>query len=467
MRQKRYAQLSLGQALLFGAQVPDPEEMMDKTLRVVDELLDDAVLVERCHAALLAAHDQSATRGRKGAPTEVVLRMLVLRRLRQWTFEQVEWEVGGNLVYRYFCRLDANKAPDSTALIRAEQQLDGVLRELFERIVALGRKRGATRGRKLRVDTTVVEAPIRYPTDSRLCEDVVRVVQRELRKLDEAGVGLPFERRDVRRSVGRCAREISEVARRRGPEAEEKLKKPYKKLLRITGRLLRHTQVASEVALAAVERMRGSRRRKVLRSLEKLARIDPLGRQVVQQTRARVLRGIPNSPGKIISVFEPYAQILRRGKPHKPTEFGVMVRVAETEGGMVTDIGVVPEKNDAAHLVPSVEQHIKTFGRPPRLVSTDRGFYSTAGEARIRELGVKRAVTPRPGRLSQTRRAYERQRWFRRGRAWRAGGEARISHLKHRFGMARSPARGVAGMERTVLWAGIASNLAAIARSAK
>jgi hypothetical protein len=137
---------------------------------VVDELLYDHVLVEHCHAALLAAHEQSATRGRNGAPTEVVLRMLVLRRLRRWTFEQVEWEVGGNLVYRHFCRLDANKAPDSTALIRAEQQLDGVLRELFERIVALGRKRGATRGRKLRVDTTVVEAPLRYPTDSRLCE---------------------------------------------------------------------------------------------------------------------------------------------------------------------------------------------------------------------------------------------------------------------------------------------------------
>lgn len=140
------------------------------------------------------------------------------------------------------------------------------------------------------------------------------------------------------------------------------------------------------------------------------------------------------------------------------------MKVQEAEGGIITDIGVVPEKMDAPLLVPSLERHIQVFGRPPRLAATDRGFYSTEGERRIQELGVKRAVIPMPGYRSDERKRLEKVRWFRRGRAWRAGGEARIARLKRRFGMARTPNRGEAGMQRTVIWAGIANNLAVMAR---
>jgi hypothetical protein len=155
-----------------------------------------------------------------------------------------------------------------------------------------------------------------------------------------------------------------------------------------------------------------------------------------------VFRGITASVGKLISVFAPYAQILRRGKLHRPTEFGVLVKVQEADGGIVTDLRVVPEKADAPLLVPSVEKHIEVFGR---------------------ELGVQRAVIPKPGYRSEERKRLEKLRWFRRGRAWRAGGEARIARLKHRFGMARTPNRGKGGMARTVIWAGIANNLAVMA----
>jgi IS5 family transposase len=188
----------------------------------------------------------------------------------------------------------------------------------------------------------------------------------------------------------------------------------------------------------------------------------PRARRVVQQTRARIVRGVTNFKTKLISIFEPHAQILRRGKLHRPTEFGQMVKVQEADGGIVTDICVVPEKNDAPLLVPSVERHIEIFERPPHLVATDRGFYSGEGERRIAELGVKRRVIPKPGHKSKTRVTHERQRWFRRGRAWRAGGEARISRLKHRFGMTRSRYKGEQGTDRTVLWAAIANNLVAI-----
>ncbi|MBI2895385.1 MAG: hypothetical protein HYY06_17655 [Deltaproteobacteria bacterium] len=197
--------------------------------------------------------------------------------------------------------------------------------------------------------------------------------------------------------------------------------------------------------------------------LEQIEKMIPRARQVLRQTRARIRRGVTDSKGKLVSIFEPHAQILRRGKLHKPTEFGMMAKVQEAEGGIVTDVGLVPNKADAPLLVPAVERHRKVFGRAPRTAATDRGFYSGEGERKIRELGVRRAVIPKPGHKSDKRMAYERQRWFRRGRAWRVGGEARISRLKHCFGMLRSRYRGEVGMSRTVFWAAIANNLTAVA----
>jgi len=183
----------------------------------------------------------------------------------------------------------------------------------------------------------------------------------------------------------------------------------------------------------------------------------------VRQTRDRIVHGVTTGADKLVSLFEPSAQILRRGKLHRPTEFGALVKIQETEGGIVTEIAVVDGKNDAPLLVPAVEGHGRVFGRPPGLVAVDRGFYSTEGERRVGALGVQHAVMPKPGVRSRERIAHERQRWFRRGRAWRAGGEARIARLKHRFGMARSRYRGERGMVRTVYWAAIVNNLAAIA----
>ena len=184
----------------------------------------------------------------------------------------------------------------------------------------------------------------------------------------------------------------------------------------------------------------------------------------MRQTRARVLGAETRTPGKIVSIFEPWAQIIRKGKLHRPTEFGVVVKVQEAEGGIVTDISVDDARADALLLVPAVEEHQRLFGRVPRTVATDRGFFSGRGERRLIDMGVKYPVLPRPGHRTTERVKYERQRWFKRARAWRAGGEARISRLKNTFGMHRSPYRGRAGIDRCIGWAAIANNLVAIGR---
>jgi IS5 family transposase len=184
---------------------------------------------------------------------------------------------------------------------------------------------------------------------------------------------------------------------------------------------------------------------------------------VVAQTKLRVFKGVTDSATKLVSVFEPGTKILRRGKVHKPTEFGQMVKVQEAEGGVVTDIAVVTE-HDSKLLVPSVERHRQVFGRVPLVVATDRGFFTLDNIRDVETMGVRCVAVPKPGHRSPVWLARERNRSFRRARAWRAGGEARIARLKHTFGMHRTRYRGDSGVARSAYWAGIANNLMAIGR---
>ncbi len=462
MIRRRSAQRTLSDVVLFGTVMPRPEELMDPVLRRIDPLLDDEQLVDGVLETLRHRFPKSGRRGRYGTPAEVALRLLVLKHLKKWSYEQLQWEVTGNLVYRYFCRIDAGTVPDAKTMVRLGQLLDGdALRGLFSRVVEQAVERRVTRGRKMRVDTTVVEAPVRYPSDSRLCEDVTGVACREISRLRSAGVTAPSTFRNVQRSVRRRSREITSAARRPGGrEARRRaLRKPYQRLLAITRRVLRH----AEETVKRAHRRRRPLSGRLRRSVKTLERIIELGKRVVVQTKLRILKGISNSAEKIVSVFEPETKILRRGKMHKPTEFGRMVKVQEAEGGIVTDIAVVTE-HDAALLVPSVAHHAKVFARPPRVVATDRGFFSTQNVRDVEAMGVACAAIPKPGYRSPAWLQRERTRPFRRARAWRAGGEARISRLKHTFDMHRTRYRGPEAAARCAYWAAISNNLVAIAR---
>jgi transposase, IS5 family len=462
---RRRGQVSFDDWFAFGG-IPKPETLMDPVLKRIDELLDDEALVDDVFAVLAKRHEGSARTGRPSTPAEVVLRLLVLKHLRDWSYEQLQWEVTGNYVYRRFSRIDGGDVPDAKTMVRYGQLLDGdVLKRVFDRVVELAKVRHVTAGRRMRIDTTVVEAPIHYPTDSALLADATRVLSREMAKLEKAGTKLPFVRTDVRRSLARRLLEIGYALRKRGDEARAAIVKPYRRLLRVTARITRQAARARRAAMRTMKKARSRRRRALERAVRALDRFIPRAQQVIRQTRARVLRGVTNSEGKLVSIFEPEARILRRGKLHKPTEFGSLVRVQEAEGGVVTDIGVVEGNHDSELLVPAVERHIAVFGRAPTMVATDRGFYSGTAVKRIEQLGVRKAVIPFPGGRSAKRVAHEHQRWFRRGRAWRAGGEARISRLKRSFGMTRSRYHGPSGTPRTTYWAAISNNLVAIARA--
>ena len=398
MVRRRQTQLTISQVVLFGLVVPEVEQLMVAWLRDVDRALDDDDLVDGVLEVLRRRWPQSSRRGRHGTPAETVLRTLALKHLMDWSYDELEREVTGSLVYRRFCRIDAGKVPDAKTMIRLGQLLDGeALKSLLQRLVIIARQAGVTTGRKLRVDTTVVEAPIHHPTDSGMCEDAVRVLSRAIRRLHAAGVDLGFHFRNVHRSVSRRIREIAQGLRRRGERAKRAIKRPYRRLLRITGRLARQAHRAVETARQQRKRMRGRRRKRVDRLVAHIETMLPRVRQVIRQTRGRVLRGDSRTPGKIVSLFEPWAQIIRKGKLHQPTEFGACVKVQEADGGIVTDVAVDEGRADALLLVPAVERHIQLFGRAPRLAATDRGFYSGRGEERIIEMGVVHPVLPRPG----------------------------------------------------------------------
>jgi IS5 family transposase len=141
------------------------------------------------------------------------------------------------------------------------------------------------------------------------------------------------------------------------------------------------------------------------------------------------------------------------------------VKVQEAEGGLITDVGVV-DGTDHALLVPAVERHKQVFGRVPRVVATDRGFFKTENVHCIEKMGVVCAAVPKPGYRSPSWLKRERRRTFRKARAWRAGGEARIARLKNTFGMRRTRYKGESGVARSAHWAAIANNLMAIGAAA-
>ena len=118
-----------------------------------------------------------------------------------------------------------------------------------------------------------------------------------------------------------------------------------------------------------------------------------LVRRVLAQARARVLKGDPHHPDKVLSLFEPHSEVIRKGKAAKPTEFGKVVKLQEADGQIITDYAVCATRRPDDELwVPALERHRALFGRPPRLAVADAGFASTANKRAARDLGVRRVA---------------------------------------------------------------------------
>jgi IS5 family transposase len=333
---------------------------------------------------------------------------------------------------------------------------------IHRRLVEIAREAGIVRGRKARVDTTVIETNIRYPTDSRLLADGVRVLTRGMQRIHTVTGAIGRGVRDRLRATTRRTLEISRAARSRARQgARDRMQRGYARLLAIVRAVVRDTErMLGEVKDGARRALSRHAARLVDGARAELEHFLPLVRQVIVQTRARIFGGNTHHPAKLLSLFEPHTEAIRKGKASKPTEFGKLVKIQEAEHQIVVDYAVYEHRpEDQALLLPTVAAHQEVFGKPPELLAADRGFWSRANKQLAAMAGVTKVCIPAQGRLSAAQRAEQRQRWFRRGQRYRTGSEGKISVLKRRDGLARCRYRGMDGMHRWTGWGVVSNNL--------
>ena len=464
MIEMRRAQLAFGDGLI----AEEVSDLRDHWMEAADQVLADEEMVTAVYEALGKRHPKSRSRGRQGAPAEVVLRLLVLKHIRNWSYQVLEREVRANLVYRDFTRVGAGKVPDAKTMGRWGVAVGPqALERVHARMVAVARENGVIKGRRMRVDTTVVETNIHYPTDSSLLGDGVRVLTRTMRRISKIAGAAGEKLRDRSRSVKLRVLDIARAARAKGRQSQEKLKSAYGKLLHATSRVVGQAKRFAREIASGVKRSRTVLKQMALEGLRgALENMVPLVKQVMKQTRARIFRGDTRTAGKILSLFEPSTEIIRKGKAAKPNEFGKMVKLQEAENQIVTDYEVYARRpNDADLLIPAIDVHKAKLGRTPYLVAADAAFYSARNEATAKARGVKRVCIPNRSTKSKARRREQKKRWFRSGQKWRTGCEGRISVVKRRHGLTRCRYRGEAGMQRWVGLGIIADNLVNIGRA--
>ena len=440
-------------------------QLKDDLLDPVDPLLDDPALLDLVRQCLAQRSPRSTRTGRTGMAPDRLLRCCVMKHLKGWSFRDLERELRSNLVYRRFTHFDAETTPDFTVFSRSFALLSpAVTEEIRQRVVSLACEQGVAQGRRLRTDSTVVESNVHYPTDSSLLGDGIRVLSRSLQRIACECKNGALEVVDHGRAVKHRLLEISRAAKSLTEANQERMRDSYRKLVGLTRSVVRQ-------ASAVVQRWGKGRlkvRGKLLRvetQIGQLRHFLPLVEQVITQTKKRVWGGDSHVEGKVLSLFEPHTEVIRKGKAHKPNEFGRLVRIDEVENGIVSGYQVLAgNPEDSTSWMSALEQHQAGFGRAPEMAAADRGFFSAHNEREAQALGVKKVALPARGRLSAKRAKQQKQRWFRRGLRWRAGIEATISTLKHPFSMWRATYKGGHGFERYVGWCVITKNLFSIAR---
>jgi IS5 family transposase len=443
-------------------------DLWEPWMRQADQVLEDDALLTLIQQEMAKRLKKSKTRGRPGTTAEVVLRMLLLKHVRDYSFQELTREVRANLVYREFTRIGGGKVPDDKTMGRLARQLGpSAVKQVHQRMVGIAQEEKIVQGRKMRVDTTVVEKNVHYPTDSSLLGDGVRVLIRGMKKVEEIAGKAGATLRDRSRSVKLRVLEIARAARSKGEQSQEKLQQAYQKLLASTSRVVGQAKRFAEDIASGVKSSADILQQAALEGLR--AELDTMAgrvQQVMRQTKARVFDGNTHYEGKLFSVFETSTEAIRKGKAGKPTEFGKMVKIQEAENQIVIDFEVYDKRpDDRALLVPAIEVHEQQLGQTPRLVATDAGFHSAKNEAAAQEKGVERVCIPNRSTKSAERKREQKKRWFRNGQKWRTGCEGRISVLKRRHGLNRSRYKGDDGIKRWVGLGVIADNLINIGRA--
>jgi transposase, IS5 family len=433
---------------------------LDPALQTISDFLDQqAEMIEKVRRDLERGLKKPQT-GRSGLTPPQVLRSLVLMRVKNWDYRELRERINDGYTLRRFTDFLSQRVPQHYAFNRAFNRLTPeTLRTINEWVLQAAVGLGLEDGRKLRVDTTVVETDIHHPTDNTLLWDTVRVLTRLVGRLAQA---LGRRLRAFHNHTRAARRRMYLIQRLTPAQRHQQQTQIYRQLIALT------EQVAASArrVLKQTEKARG-KDRPILRSLRsEISRYCELGERVIAQTRRRVLEGeqVPSTE-KVYSIFEPHTDLIKRGKVETPLEFGHKVFLAESAQGLITQYAVLSgNPGDEVHVEPSLQRHRQTFGHAPHLYGSDRGFHSKNNLQACRRRGVKIVCIPqRGGRKTSRQEAYEKSAAFKKGQDFRAGIEGRISVLFRGRGMKRCRAQGRERFELLVGAAVLANNLMRIA----
>jgi IS5 family transposase len=411
-------------------------------LEAVDRLLDDPVFF-----APLRAHFH-ARLGRPSIPIETYLRLMFLKYRYRLGFEPLCREVADSISWQRFARIPLGASvPHPTTLMKITTRcgtsaVDG----LNEALLAKAASAKVLKTNRVRADTTVVEANVAYPTDSGLLAKGVARMAKTIGRVKAAGLAARTKTRDRTRTVHARARSIGANLRRRTDAAKDEVRAINQDMVRVAQRAVNEARTVIRNA------RRGLRRRGVAGPNRARALVDDLERtaerveRIARQTSQRLAGVTPDGATRLVSLHDPDARPIRKGRLGKPVEFGYKAQIVDNDDGVVLDHNVeAGNPYDAAMLVPAIQRVTRRAGRTPRAVTADRGYSETAVEHTLQAMGVRTVVLPTKGKPNAVRRAFERRRSFQRLVKWRTGSEGRISCLKRDFGWKRTRIDGLNG----------------------
>ena len=428
-------------------------------LRVPEELARvDALLDDPAFFAPFAPYFHPVL-GRPSTPIECYLRLMFLKFRYRLGYESLCAEVSDSISWRRFCRIGLDgRVPHPTTLMKLTTRCgEAAVAGLNEALWAKAAGAKLLRTARLRADTTVVPANVAYPTDSGLLAKAVGKLVRAARRVQAAGGATGTVMTDRRRAAARRVRQIAGKLRSRAKLAGEERSQV---IARVTGELAGLAEKAAAQAAAVLRNGRralpaaltGRMRGRLRRALDELAVTIGRTATVAAQARSRLAGQMPGSATRLVSLHDPDARPIRKGRIDRPVEFGYKAQVIDNDDGIVVDYGVeTGNPADAPQLAPAISRIRRRAGRAPRSVTADRSYGEPATDQDLEALGVRTIAIPRKAKISPARRDVEHARGFRRLVKWRTGCEGRISYLKHRYGWDRTRLDGRHGAS---IWCG-------------
>jgi IS5 family transposase len=442
---------------LWDEVLPGEVRELPQDLARLDVLLaDDALLVP------IAAswREQARSHGRPTISMQTYVRVMVVKQRTGWGYETLMREVSDSLHLRRFCLIAlGERVPDESTVRKLTRRLGAeVVNEITREVIDKARREKRFRPRAARIDSTVVEADVRYPTDSGLAWDSARVLAREARKL-LVKVGRDAGRvRDRSRAISRRVRTMTRtLGRRTGERTQQVLE-----LTEQAGKLMRQSiREAKRLVVVARRRARGRGAQAKLRQIQKLECFIERSERVAEQIRKR-MRG-EKITNRLVSIFDPDARPIRKGKLGKPNEFGFVAQICEvTENTRRGARGlIIPATSEIGNpqedtLLPNTVVELERLGISPREVAVDGGFNVGPTGRALEPFEPERtfiAGRQQPGSRRTQRRLAR----------YRTGSEGRISHLKRGYGLRRSRLKDHHGMQTWTGWSILTYNLDTLA----